>query len=92
MLMYLQQKLVSDKVGIDMIAGPSEILILADQGADVTFIAADMIAQAEHDEKAMALVMTTSQTLVEPLLLAVEAMVKTIQGKPLSERPSGIGA
>lgn len=70
------KKLVSDKVGIDMIAGPSEILILADQGADVTFIAADMIAQAEHDEKAMALVMTTSQALVEPLVLAVEAMVK----------------
>ena len=70
------KKLVSDKVGIDMIAGPSEILILADQDADTAFIAADMIAQAEHDEKAMALVMTTSQSLVEPLMVSLEAMVK----------------
>lgn len=52
--------LVSNRVGIDMIAGPSEILILADESANVSFIVADLISQAEHDERAAAIVVTTS--------------------------------
>ncbi len=55
----LAKKLVSGTVGIDMIAGPSEILIIADGTADPAFVAADMLSQAEHDPMAAALLITT---------------------------------
>lgn len=72
----LAKKLVSDQVGIDMIAGPSEVLILADHTSRVDFIAADMIAQAEHDEKASAMVLTADESMIEPLLRTLEEQIK----------------
>ncbi len=57
------KKIVSDDVAIDMIAGPSEVLIIADGSANPRFIALDMIAQAEHDENAVALLITDSEEL-----------------------------
>lgn len=57
--------LVFGDVGIDMIAGPSEVAIIADKTANPAFIAADLIAQAEHDEHARTFLFTTSQTLIE---------------------------
>lgn len=62
---------VFGRVGIDMIAGPSEIVVVADGGQDPAWIAADLLSQAEHDEAAQAILMTDS----EPLALAVEAAV-----------------
>ncbi len=56
---------VMGRVRIDMIAGPSEVLILADETAEPAFIAADMLAQAEHDPQALALLITTSTEIAE---------------------------
>ena len=51
------------RVRIDMIAGPSEVLIVADETAQAAFVAADMLAQAEHDPQALAMVITTSEAV-----------------------------
>lgn len=56
---------VMGRVRIDMLAGPSEVLIVADETADPVFVAADMLAQAEHDPQALAVVITTSPALAE---------------------------
>jgi histidinol dehydrogenase len=61
------KKLVQGKVGIDMLAGPSEILVLADDGAPLEWIAADMLSQAEHDPLASAVCVTTSRRIAEAL-------------------------
>ena len=57
--------LVSDRVGIDMLAGPSELVVLADESADAATIAADLLAQAEHDTDAVPILVTTSRTLAD---------------------------
>jgi histidinol dehydrogenase len=59
---------VMGRVRIDMIAGPSEVLILADETARAAFVAADMLAQAEHDPQALALVITTSHQLAAEVI------------------------
>jgi histidinol dehydrogenase len=64
---------VVGRVGIDMIAGPTEILVLADESADPDRVAADLIAQAEHDEDATAWCVTTSVALADALPAAIEA-------------------
>ena len=66
------KRLVYGQVDIDMFAGPSEILIIADKNADPEFVAADMLSQAEHDKMASAIVLTDSQELAEKVLEAVE--------------------
>lgn len=58
---------VMGRVRIDMIAGPSEVLIVADHTAEAAFVAADMLAQAEHDPQALAMVITTSAVLAEAI-------------------------
>jgi histidinol dehydrogenase len=63
------KRLVAGDVGIDMLAGPSELVVLADESADPAVVAADLIGQAEHDEDALAVLVTTH----EPLVAAVEA-------------------
>jgi histidinol dehydrogenase len=64
---------VAGPVGIDMIAGPTEVLIIADSTADITHVAADMVAQAEHDEEATAWCVTTDDRLADRLPAALEA-------------------
>ncbi|MEQ8844426.1 MAG: histidinol dehydrogenase [Phycisphaerales bacterium] len=59
------KQLVSGRVGIDMLAGPSELLIIADASADAATIAADLLAQAEHDADASAMLVTTSASLAD---------------------------
>ena len=59
----LAKKIVAGTVGIDIIAGPSEVLVIADDAADPEFIAADLLAQAEHDARASAVLVTTSGAL-----------------------------
>ena len=61
----MAKNLVSGIVGIDMIAGPSEVVILADESANPKYIIADLMAQAEHDEMASAIVITTSKKLAQ---------------------------
>ena len=66
------KRLVSGMVRIDMIAGPSEVLIVADESAKVRHVAADMLAQAEHDPRALAVVVTTSPALADALPAELE--------------------
>jgi histidinol dehydrogenase len=69
--------LVSDSVAIDSLAGPSELLLLADDSANVAWVVRDLLAQAEHSEDAKALLVTTSRTLAERVLVALAAAVES---------------
>lgn len=68
----LAKKLVAGEVGIDLIAGPSEILIVADESANPDYIAADLLSQAEHDVMASAVLITTSRPLAESALTSLD--------------------
>jgi histidinol dehydrogenase len=72
------KRLVFGKVGIDMIAGPSEVLILADDDANADWIAADLLAQAEHDVAAQSILITDSARLADEVEKAVAAQLKTL--------------
>ena len=69
------KRYVSGDVGIDMVAGPSEVCVLADDTADPVVVAADLMAQAEHDPLAACYLVTTSDTLAERVLEAIERLV-----------------
>lgn len=77
----LAKKIVAGTVGIDMIAGPSEIMVIADETGDPDFIAADLLSQAEHDAMASAILVTTSEKLAEAVNRAVEEQLKTLDRK-----------
>jgi histidinol dehydrogenase len=72
------KRLVFGKVGIDMIAGPSEVLILAGSGANVDWIAADLLAQAEHDSAAQSILITDDVALSRDVERAIEAQLATL--------------
>jgi histidinol dehydrogenase len=73
------KRLVFGKVGIDMIAGPSEVLILADKTGNADWIAADLLAQAEHDESAQSILITDDAALADSVGKAVESQLKTLK-------------
>ena len=70
-------------VSIDSIAGPSEILIIADETANPRYVAADLLSQAEHDELASAILITTSDKLAEAVDAEVDAFVKQLSRKEI---------
>lgn len=70
------KKLVMGDVGIDMLAGPSEVLILADETAEPAFIAIDLMAQAEHDPRAVTFLVTTDPTLPDEVEEALEILLE----------------
>jgi histidinol dehydrogenase len=72
------KRLVFGKVGIDMIAGPSEVLVIADATSNADWIAADLLAQAEHDESAQSILITNSPRLADDVARAVEAQLNTL--------------
>jgi histidinol dehydrogenase len=72
------KRIVFGKVGIDMIAGPSEVLILADRTGNADWIAADLLAQAEHDASAQAILITDDERLAGAVERAVEAELKRL--------------
>src|SRR3954469_12275775 len=72
------KRLVFGKGGIDMIAGPSEVLVIADDTANAEWIAADLLAQAEHDTSAQSILITDSTRLAADVEKAVEAQLKTL--------------
>lgn len=72
------KKLLYGVVDIDMVAGPSEILIVADSTADATFLAADLMSQAEHDMRASAILLTTSESLAKSTLREIDRQIKTL--------------
>ena len=77
------KKIVSDIVGIDMIAGPSEILIVADKNANPKYIAADLISQAEHDEMAASILVTDSYKLAEKVSENLENLISKMERKEI---------
>ena len=80
------KKLLYGIVDIDMIAGPSEILVLADQTATPSFVAADLMSQAEHDVMASAILVTTSSDLAESVKKELERQVATLSRKEIIEQ------
>ena len=77
---------VFGKVGIDMIAGPSEILVLADGSCNPKWVAADLLSQAEHDVLASAVLVTDSEELAEAVQLEVERQLSLLPREPIARK------
>ena len=80
------KKKVYGTVGIDSFAGPSEVLIIADQNACPELVAIDMFAQAEHDEQAQAIVMTSSKKLIDSVSLKINSLIKKQSRREIIEK------
>ena len=74
--MTLAKRAVSGRVAIDSLAGPSEVLVIADASANADHVAADLLAQAEHDPLAAAILLTTSTALAAAVPAALEAQLQ----------------
>ncbi len=82
----LAKKAVYGHVSIDSIAGPSEILVLADETANPRYVAADLLSQAEHDELASAILVTTSMELAEEVSRQIEVFLQTLSRRDILEK------
>ncbi len=82
----MAKRMVFGDAGIDMIAGPSEILIIADTSADPSFIAADLLSQAEHDEMASSILITNSESLSKKVAQEISAQLKNLKRRNIIER------
>jgi histidinol dehydrogenase len=82
----LAKKAVYGYVSIDSIAGPSEILVIADETANPRYVAADLLSQAEHDELASAILVTTSEALADQVSKEVDAFVEKLSRKAILEK------
>jgi histidinol dehydrogenase len=80
------KKIVFGEVGIDMFAGPSEILIIADSYANPCFIAADLLSQAEHDELASAILVTNSETIANKVVQELNIQLKTLKRRTIAQK------
>jgi histidinol dehydrogenase len=78
------KRLVFGKVGIDMIAGPSEVLVIADRSGNAGWIAADLLAQAEHDASAQSILITDDAALADAVARAVESQLDTLPRAPIA--------
>lgn len=77
------KKLLFGQVDIDMIAGPSEILVMADETADPKFIAADLMSQAEHDKLASSILITTSEEIADKTIAELERQIEYLSRKEI---------
>ena len=82
----LAKKAVFGQVGIDSIAGPSEILVIADETANPRYVAADLLSQAEHDELASAILLTTSEELAQKVSEEVTIFTSELSRKEIIEK------
>ena len=82
----LAKKAVFGYVSIDSIAGPSEIIVLADETANPRYVAADLLSQAEHDEMASAILITTSQKLAEEVSAEIDQFVAELSRKEIIQK------
>ena len=80
------KRFVFGQVDIDMIAGPSEILIIADDSADPEFVASDLLSQAEHDELASSILVTVSKDLAEAVNVEVERQLASLARKEIARK------
>ena len=82
----LAKKACFGYVSIDSIAGPSEILVIADETANPRYVAADLLSQAEHDELASAILITTSKTLADQVSVEVDRFVENLSRREIIEK------
>ena len=82
----LAKKAVYGHVSIDSIAGPSDILVLADETANAHYVAADLLSQAEHDEMASAILITTSRTLAKEVEKEIEGYLQVLSRREIIEK------
>ncbi len=82
----LAKKAVFGHVSIDSIAGPSEILVLADETANPAYVAADLLSQAEHDQLASAILITTSKTLAKQVSKEAEVLTETLSRREIIQK------
>jgi len=82
----IAKKLVSGRVGIDMVAGPSEILVIADDSAKAEFVAADLLSQAEHDAMATSILLTTSEDLAKGVCKELEQQLRELSRAEVAEK------
>jgi len=80
------KRYVFGQVDIDMIAGPSEILVIADHSANPTFVAADLLSQAEHDELASSMLVTTSRELADKVSAEIERQLANLSRKEIARK------
>lgn len=80
------KKLLYGVVDIDMVAGPSEILIVADKSAKPAFLAADLMSQAEHDKMASSILLTTSESLARATVKEIEKQIKFLERQEIIEQ------
>jgi len=89
----IAKKIVAGTVGIDMIAGPSEILVIADSTANPEYIAADLLSQAEHDILSSSILVTNSKATAKAVALAVDEKLEALKRKEIAEKSmSSFGA
>ena len=79
----LAKKAVFGYTGIDSVAGPSEVLVLADETANPRYVAADLLSQAEHDQMACAILITTSKDIAEKVAVEIEGFVKVLERRDI---------
>jgi histidinol dehydrogenase len=80
----IAKKLVYGAVGIDSIAGPTEVVVLADETADARFVAADLLAQAEHDQEASAICITTSADFAREVAREVAQQIEALERREIA--------
>jgi histidinol dehydrogenase len=80
------KKMVFGEVGIDMVAGPSEILIIADKTSNASFIASDLLSQAEHDEMASSILVTDSKPLAEEVRAELTVQLRALKRKEIVKK------
>jgi histidinol dehydrogenase len=81
----IAKKMVAGTVGVDMVAGPSEILVIADEKASPDYIAADLLSQAEHDALASAILLTSSAALADAVVVAIRGQVRELPRREIAE-------
>ncbi len=85
------KQLVTERVAIDMLAGPSELAVVADDSADPHLVAADLLAQAEHDPRAMPVLITTDRTLADAVDIAIGEQLATLPTADIARAALGNG-
>jgi len=86
------KKIVSGDCGIDMLAGPSELVLVADESSDPATVAADLLAQAEHDEDARAFLVTTDRDLIQKVVVELEQQLEVLPTAETARVALGNGA
>ena len=86
------KKIVSGDCGIDMLAGPSELVLVADESSDPATVAADLLAQAEHDEDARAFLVTTDRDLIQKVIAELEQQLEVLPTAETARVALGNGA